>query len=143
LKDLKNGKRPEDNTEETNIDQRLNQMNYKNFPLLQRAQAKLNMKAKDKHIDVVFHFCITAMAGVLALYLNPEVSYTWKKSSLVVAKLQEHSPSYARELQQWIHQFLNFGKLPEHSYKGWRSTILEDKDIVLEIQLKLVEHTKD
>jgi len=48
LEDLRNGKRPEDNTEETDIDQRLNQMNYKNFPLLRRAAAKLNVKAKDK-----------------------------------------------------------------------------------------------
>jgi len=28
------------------------------------------------------------MAGVLALYLDPEVAYTWRQSSLVVAKTQ-------------------------------------------------------
>jgi hypothetical protein len=83
------------------------------------------------------------MAGVLTLYLDPEVSYTWKESSLMVAKLQGHGPSYAEELWRWIHQFLSFRKLPKHSYKGQRSTILEDKDIALEIQLKLAEHKKD
>jgi hypothetical protein len=143
LEDLRNGKRPEDNTEETDIDRVLNQMNYKNFPLLRRALATLNMKAKDKRVDVVFRSRVTAMAGALALYLDAEVSYTWKQSSLVVAKLQGHGASYARVIRRWIHQFLNSGKLPQHGYRGQKSTILEDEDIALEIQLKLAERAKD
>ena len=46
-------------------------------------------------------------------------------------------------IHQWIHQFINSGKLPLHQYKGSHSRILEDEDISLEIQLKLAEHPKD
>jgi len=88
LKDLKAGKMPHNNSPETSTDQALNQLNYKNLPTLQRALAKLKVKSKDKKIDVTFHTCIMAMVGALNLYLYPEMLYTWRQASIVVAKVQ-------------------------------------------------------
>ena len=101
------------------------------------------MTSKDVKIDVTFRARITAMVGTLNLYLDPEMSYTWRQASVVVAKLQGKGVRHAQTIRQWIHQFINHGKLPVHHYKGSHSTILEDEDIALEIQLKLAEHAKD
>jgi hypothetical protein len=70
------------------------------------------------------------------------MSYTWRQASIVVAKLQGKGVRYAQTIRQWIHRFINHGKLPLHNYKGSQSSILEDEDIALEIQLKLAEHAK-
>ncbi|THU75878.1 hypothetical protein K435DRAFT_706193 [Dendrothele bispora CBS 962.96] len=83
------------------------------------------------------------MVGTLNLYLDPELSYTWREASLISAKAQGHGVYHARTIRQWIHQFLNNDKLPVHKYKGTRSSILEDEDISLEIQLRLSERSKD
>ena len=143
LEDLKAGKVPHDNSPETSLDRGLNQINYKNFPALRRALTKLKATSKDVKIDVTFHARITAMVGALNLYLDPEMSYTWRQASMVVAKLQGKGVRHAKTIRQWIHQFINHGNLPIHHNKGSRSTILEDEDIALEIQLKLAEHAKD
>ena len=143
LKDLRDGKTPHDRSEETLTDRALNQLNYKNFPALRRARAKLTLKSKDKKIDVVLRARITAMVGTLNLYLDPEVSYSWRKASLVVSKSQGHGVYHARTIRQWIYRFINHGKLPLHRYKGTHSSILEDEDIAMEIQLKLAERAKN
>lgn len=77
LQDLRNGKRPHNDSEDTKVDRALNMLNYKNFPALQHALAKLTVTSKDKKIDVFFQAHITAMAGTLNLYLDSELSYTW------------------------------------------------------------------
>ena len=143
LKDLRDGKTPHDGTEETLTDRALNQLNYKNFPALCRALAKLTVKSKDKKIDVFLHARIMAMAGTLNLYLNPELSYSWRQASLVVSKSQGHGTYHAQNIRQWIHRFINYGKLPLHRYKGTHSRILEDEDIAMEIQLKLAMRAKN
>ena len=143
LEDLKAGKVLHDNSPEMSLDRGLNQINYKNFPALRRALTKLKVTSKDVKIDVTFRARITAMVSALNLYLDPEMSYTWRQASVVVAKWQGKGVCHAKTIRQWIHQFINHGKLPIHHNKGSQSTILEDEDIALEIQLKLAEHAKD
>ncbi|KAJ7589230.1 hypothetical protein C8J56DRAFT_1048857 [Mycena floridula] len=129
--------------EDTSVEKSLNQFNYRDFEKLRRAKAALSVKAKDKKLDVVLHACITAMVGTLNLYLDSELSYIWREASSIVARAQGHSPSHARMIQQWIHQYLSHQKLPLHSYCGSHSSILQDKDISLQIQLRLSECAKD
>ena len=90
LNDLRNGKRPNDDSEETPIDVALNSINYENFPALRRACAKLSVKARDHKLNVTFRACITAMVGTLNIYLDPELSYTWREASLLVVKARGH-----------------------------------------------------
>ena len=95
LQDLQDGKTPHDWSEETSTDRALNQLNYKNFPALHQALAKLTVKGQDKKIDVLLHARITAMFGTLNLYLDPKVSYSWRQASLVVSRSQSHGGYHA------------------------------------------------
>ena len=54
LDDLRKGQKPHDDSEQTQMDQNLDQMNYQDFLALRRAKAALTVKAKDKKLDVVF-----------------------------------------------------------------------------------------
>ena len=95
FQDLQDEKTPHDWSEETSTDRVLNQLNYKNFPALHQALTKLTVKGKDKKIDVLLCARITAMSGTLNLYLDPEVSYSWRQASLVVSRSQGHGVYHA------------------------------------------------
>ena len=61
LDNLREGRKPHDDSEQTQMGQTLDRMNYQDFPALRRAKAALAVKAKDKKLDVVFRSRITAM----------------------------------------------------------------------------------
>ena len=86
IQNLWDGVRPQDNGMDTMSDAKLNELSYLDFKGLHKACAKLTVKLKDKMLDVVFWGCITAMVGVINLYMSSEFSYTWQEASLVVSK---------------------------------------------------------
>lgn len=142
LRDLREGKTPQDNTEETATDRLLDQMSYQDFPCLRKAMAKLNVLIKDKKLDIFLRAQLTGMAATLNLYLDSQLSCTWRQASMIVAKSQGHGAYRARCIREWIHQFLHHDKLPIHCYSGTKSSILQDEDISLEIQIELAERSK-
>ena len=81
-------------TLESATDSALNGLNFKNFPALWRVRAQLAVKSCDPKLDVIFQSQITAMVGVLNLYLDPQLSYTWCEASLIVAKLMGKGIQY-------------------------------------------------
>jgi hypothetical protein len=135
------------NEEETTADEALNILNYKNFPELRRARAKLNVKVRDPKLAVIFRSRITAMVGTLNLYMDTELSYSWREASLVVAKSLglgvQSGSKRAHNIRTWIHQFLASGKLPTHRRGQNHSSILDDEDFAREIQLHLMEKAKE
>jgi hypothetical protein len=137
LKDIREGRKPRDGSLETTTDLSLNQLHFKDFPALRRAVAKLTVKSKDQKLDVFFRAHITAMVGTLNLYLDSELSYTWREASFVVSKSQGQGINHARNIRTWIHQFLCHGKLPLHHFGQSKSSILEDEDFAQAIQLHL------
>jgi len=137
LQELREGRKPGDNTPPTESDIVLDQLNYKDFPKLRRACAALNVKSKDKNLDIVFRGRLTGMVGTLNLYLDSQLSYTWREASLIASKSQGHGIHHARNLRTWIHQFLSSGKLPLHQYGRFRGTILEDEDFAHAIHIHL------
>jgi hypothetical protein len=139
LEDLRQKKHPSDDGLDCAADPHLSVLSYKDFPILRRARAQLTVKGKDKKLDVFFRSRITAMAGTLNLYLDPELSYTWREASLLVAKSAGRGPNHARNLRTWIHNFLRTDKLPLHRYGSYHSSILDDEDFAQDIQLHLVE----
>ncbi|CAA7270186.1 unnamed protein product [Cyclocybe aegerita] len=143
LKQLWNGCRPSDDSPETRTDVLLNGLCYKDFPMLRRALAKLTVKSKDKKLDVFFRSRITGMVATLNLYLDSQLSYTWREASLIAAKAAGRGPNHARNLRKWICQFLKSGKLPLHRYGSYNSSILDDEDFAWDIQLHLTEKAKD
>jgi hypothetical protein len=137
LRELREGRKPRDNTLPTESDVVLDQLNYKDLPKLRRACAALTVKSKDKKIDIIFRGRLTGMVGMLNLYLDPQLSYTWREVSLITSKSQGHGVSHARNLRTWIHQFLGSGKLPFHRYGKLRGTVLEDEDFAHAIHIHL------
>jgi hypothetical protein len=95
LQELCEGRKPKDNSPATASDTALNQLHYKDFPALQHAHASLTVNSKNKKIDVLFWAHMTGMVGVLNLYLDPKLSYTWHEASLIAAKSQGHGISHA------------------------------------------------
>ncbi|KAJ3522656.1 hypothetical protein NMY22_g11792 [Coprinellus aureogranulatus] len=142
LRNLREGKRPADLTPQTLSDTQLE--NWKDLPKLRRARAALTVKSKDKLLDVLFRSRLSGMAGVLNLFLDEKLSYTWREASLVAAVAQGHGASHARNLRTWLHQYLDsdFKKLPMHRYGKLRSSILHDEDFSHAIQLHLQEKSR-
>ncbi|KAJ7712776.1 hypothetical protein B0H16DRAFT_1811966 [Mycena metata] len=118
-------------------DRSLAQLNYKDFPALRRAAATLSVKSQDKKLDVFFRARITAMVGTLNLYLDSELSYSWREASMIVSKSQGHGVYRARSIRRWIHTFLAHKKLPLHRYGQYHSSILNDEDFSDAIKLHL------
>src|ERR1700722_15942044 len=86
---LRNGEIPEDPCKgyENASDTALNALNYKDFPSLCRARAKLSVKSKDPKLNVIFRGHIISMVGTLNLYLDPELSCSWCEALLVAKSL--------------------------------------------------------
>jgi hypothetical protein len=83
------------------------------------------------------------MLGTLNLYLDSELSYTWRQSSLIVLKSQGHGVSHARNIHTWLHAFLSRGVLPFHRLRAFHTTVLDDEDFSLPIQLHLQKIAKE
>ena len=73
---------------------------------LSRARETLMLRSQDKLLDVVFRAHISAMVGVLNIFLDPDLPYTWRKASMVVAKAQGHGSTRARSIRAWILDFV-------------------------------------
>ena len=76
-----------ESTLESTVDTALNNLNLEDFPALWRVRAQLAVKDQDPKLNVIFQSQIKAMAGMLNLYLDPQLSFKWWDASLIVAKL--------------------------------------------------------
>lgn len=92
--------------------------------------------------DIVFQACISSIIGVLNLFLDADLPYTWREALIVIAKVQGHGPTHACSIQFWVLNFVQEGKLPLHSYSYTQNTVLEDEGIVQEVQRVLSEKLK-
>ena len=81
------------------------------------------------------------MAGTLNLYLDPEMSYTWRQVSLVFSKSQGHGVTHIRNIRPGSIDFSAWAN-PLHRYGHFQSCILEDEDFAQDIQLHLLEISK-
>ncbi|KAH9039781.1 hypothetical protein EDB85DRAFT_1887197 [Lactarius pseudohatsudake] len=104
---------------------------------LRTACVKLADKCKDKSLGVIFRAQIMAMVGVLNLYLDSGLSYTWRNASLVVAKARGQGLTHARNLRKWILDFVQGGHLPLHCGGQARWMVLDGEDISQHLQCKL------
>ena len=132
-----------DNSPEDATDRALNQYNYTQFSKLHQARDELTVKSKDKVIDVTFRARISAMVSTLNLYLDTDLSYTWRQSSMLAAKASGcNGTKYGRTIRDWLHQYLRTKKLPLHRHGGGRTSVLHDEDLRSEIQLRMMEESK-
>ena len=82
------------------------------------------------------------MVATLNLYLDPELSYSWREASVLAAKAMGRGIKHARNLRRWIKKYLQNKKLPLHHYGTYHASILEDEDFRGDIQLHLTEISK-
>jgi hypothetical protein len=95
MKELRQGRCPQDDSPETVSDQLLDGLCYKDFPRLRHACAELKVKSKDKKLDVFFRSRITSMVATLNLYLDLELSYSWREASIIAAKASGRGVNHA------------------------------------------------
>jgi hypothetical protein len=101
------------------------------------------LKTKDKKLDVFFRSRITSMVATLNLYLDPELSYSWRSASVIAAKASGRGVNHARNLRTWLRRYLHMKKLPLHRYGKYHASILDDEDFAQDIQLHLTEISKN
>jgi hypothetical protein len=97
---------------------------------------------KDKNIDILFQACIVSMVGTLNLFLDPEITCTWRQASLVSSKVQGHGITHAQYIWEWILKYVLHNELPLHRLGQTRWNTLEDEDVAQEIKLRVSEKLK-
>ena len=106
------------------------------------ACVKLGERCKENSLDVLLRGWITAMVGVLNLYLDSGLGYSWINASLIVVKARGQGKTHTRNLQKWILDFIQSDQLPLHHYGQPKWTVLDDEDISQSLQLQLLERAK-
>ena len=99
--------------------------------------------AQQNNLDTVLHGRIMAMVGLLNLYLDNTLGYTWTRASEVAAKLEGRGTSRARTTRHWVLNFARSRDLPTHKLGRTQLTLLDDEDIASELKLALSEKLKD
>ena len=140
LENLRLGHAPADESAPIPADSALDLLHDRTALL--KAQGSLLIQSRSSSLDVVFRACISAMIGVLNLFLDPELPYTWREASMVVAKAQGHGPTCARSIRTWVLDFVREEKLPLHSHGYTRQTVLEEEEVLQEIQDELSVKSK-
>jgi hypothetical protein len=113
-----------------------------NHAALLKALERLRLQSQDKTLDVIFWACISAMVGVLNLFLDLDLQYTWREASMIVTKAQGHGTMHVCSIWTWVLNSVQEGRLPFHLYGYTCQTVLEDKDVLQQIQEDLSEKSK-
>ncbi|KAI0280561.1 hypothetical protein BC826DRAFT_924333 [Russula brevipes] len=82
------------------------------------------------------------MIGLLNIYLDQNLEYSWRRASEVVAKTQGRGTNHARRIREWVLGFLKRRDLPLHQLNWKRLTILDDEDIAEDIKTRMMEKGK-
>jgi hypothetical protein len=106
---------------------------------LQEASTQLTKEAKRNDLDVIIRAHVVAMIGLLNIYTDENLGYSWRKASEVVAKTQGRGTNHARRICEWAMGFLRWRDLPLHRMNWKRSTILDDEDLAEEIKTRMMK----
>ncbi|KAH9014045.1 hypothetical protein EDB85DRAFT_2157659 [Lactarius pseudohatsudake] len=109
---------------------------------LRKACVPLLVMSKSPNFDALLRARLTGMVGVLNLYLDPALQYTWRRASELVSKIEGKGANRARMLRRWILEFIRSGDIPQPQYRRSHQTVLNDEDVSQFIQLQIMAHTK-
>ena len=62
---------------------------------LQVVHRELSLMAQQKSLDAVLHSHVVAMVGLLNLYLDGTLGYSWRRALEIAAKLEGHGTRHA------------------------------------------------
>jgi len=63
---------------------------------LHEASVQLANKAKKASLDLIIRACVIAMTGLLNIYTNQDLEYSWRRASEIVAKMQKCETNHAQ-----------------------------------------------
>ncbi|KAI0270913.1 hypothetical protein BGY98DRAFT_1100552 [Russula aff. rugulosa BPL654] len=101
--------------------------------------AQLTKEAKRTDLDVIVQACIAAMVGLLNIYTDQNLQYSWIKTSQIVAKMQGRGTDHARHIRDWTMAYLRRRDLSLHQLKWKRPTIVDDEDLAEKIRTQMKE----
>jgi hypothetical protein len=128
LNSLHCGHAPVDKSSPTRVDSALDLLH--NHAALLTVHKSLLLQSQDKTLDVIFRARISAMVGVLNLFLDLDLRYTWREALMIVAKAQGHGTMRVHSIWMWVLNFVQKGRLPFHSYGYTQQMVLEDEDVL-------------
>ncbi len=110
---------------------------------LREASAQLTKEARKADLDVIVRARIAAMIGLLNIYTDHNLDYSWRRASEIVAKTQGHGTNHARHIREWVVGFVKWRDLPLHQLNRKRGTVIDDEDIAAEIKAQMKEKAKE
>ncbi len=79
------------------------------------------------------------MTGLLNLFVDKNLDFTWKKASEVVAKAQGCGTNHAQCIYKWAIAYLRWRDLPLHQLDQEQGTILNNEDVAEEVKAQMTE----
>ena len=116
-------------------------IDHRDIPALRRARAKLTVRLKDTKLKLILRARMTGMVALINLFLDPELTMNWTKSSLMAARVTNQGKHRARQLRRWVLAFVRFGVLPLHRTR-LRDSWTDNEDITQQVQLHLLKLVK-
>ena len=102
---------------------------------LQVVHRELSLMARQKSLDAVLHSRVVAMVGLLNLYLDGTLGYSWRRALEIAAKSEGCGTRRARSVQGWVLNFVRTRGLPTHRLGRRRLTALDDEEITHNLKL--------
>jgi hypothetical protein len=109
---------------------------------LREAIIQLTRNAKTGNLDVIVWARFAAMIGLLNVYTDDNLKYSWRRASEIVAKTEGRGENHVQRICEWVINFLRWRDLPFHQLNRKRGTILDNEDIAGEIKTKMMEKTR-
>ena len=83
-----------------------------------------------------------AMVSLLNLFLDSSLGYSWRATSEIVVKSEQHGKTRAQSVRGWVLNFVHTRELPAHKLGRARHMVLVDEDVAHELKLSLSEKAK-
>ena len=115
----------------------------RDYPKLWKVSVQLTEEAKKRDLDVIVQARVVAVIGLLNIYTDEDLEYSWTKASEVVVKTQGAGVNHMRHIREWAIGFLKWGDLPLHQLNWKRATIVDDEDIAEELKMCMMEKGKE
>jgi hypothetical protein len=109
---------------------------------LWKASAWLTKEMKKGDLDAIVQVYMMAMIGVLNIYIDKNLAYSWEMASEIVAKIQGHGMNHAKCIVEWVMGFLRWRDLPLHGLNQKWGIILNDDDIAEAIKMEMTEKAR-
>ena len=92
-----------------------------------------------KWSDVIVRACIAVIIGLLNVYTDNNLKYSWRTATNLVAKVQRSGKNHTQHIREWVMDFLRCSDLPHHQLNWKHPTIIDDEDITQEIKTCMAE----